>query len=98
MPTTEQANTSRQLQSMGVPSHGFDFTPTDSGNVIDPNTGNEVVVHAITPRTDGNVQVKYKDSDTPVVLPVFAGVRRSGLFTRIYATNTTVTGDVVCEY
>lgn len=88
------------LEAAGVPSHGFDYTPVD-GKITDPNTGKKVVVSTITARIDGVVAVKYADSTATVILPVFAGVRRSGMFEKILATGTTagiISGKVILEY
>ncbi len=91
----------KQLQAAGVPSHGFLYTPSDATNIIDPNTSAQVEVHAITTTVDGTVRVKFKDSAASVDLPVYAGVRRSGIFTKIFSTGTTAgitAAGVICEY
>lgn len=87
--------------SIAVPAHGFAYTPSDSTNILDPNlaTGQqEVLARAVTAATDGNLKVTYQGSATAVVIPMLAGVRRSMLIIKIWATDTTVTGDVIVEY
>lgn len=90
-------DTSDSIASMAVPSHGFLYHPTNNVKIVDPNTGKPVTAMALTATIDGNVQVKYKNSATKVVVPLFAGQRRSMQVTEIDSTNTT-TGDVIVEY
>jgi hypothetical protein len=90
-----------QLRANGVPSHGFLFTPTDVGNIVDPNTTKEPVVRSITATLAGVIVVKYKDSAATVAVPVAAGIPHRGLFTRILSTGTTAgitAAGVLCEY
>ena len=85
------------VSSMAVPAHAFIYTPTDSMDITDPNTGELCVVRRVTANSDGDLKVTYASGDA-VIVPMIDGVPRSMQVKKIWETGTTVTGDVVCEY
>lgn len=67
--------------------------PPDSIYVITPSDSVDLApaVRSLRAGSNGNIQVNMRGGTNPVVLAFLAGETRYGRFTRVWATNTTVT-------